>query len=205
MTALAKYERLEAAAAYYDGETARARGVIVKFGDASLIVVNHDDLPITHWSLAGVRDISQAGGSLTLTPGYDGDERLVIEDRDMVAAIREVCPDLRQGRSISARSWRKVAIWSAIALTSVYLIVFEIVPSLADQMATLIPAEAEIAMGAQMAEQFADFLTEGEDARFCSTPAGDVALAPRAATVVSVAAALKRRIVRAFIGMEMIE
>ena len=177
MTALAQYERLEAPARYFDGETARARGVIVKFGDASLIVVNYDDLPITHWSLAGVRDLSQKGGGLTLTPDFDSDERLVIEDPDMVEAIRKVCPDLRSGRQISARSWRKIGFWAAAAIGSVYLIMFHIVPSLADQMATLIPPEAEIAMGEEMVAQFAELLTEDDEPRFCSTPAGDAALA----------------------------
>ncbi|MEO1612706.1 MAG: hypothetical protein AAFU55_10220, partial [Pseudomonadota bacterium] len=80
MTALAQYERLEAPGRYFDGETATPREVIVKFGDASLVIVNMSDLPITHWSLAGVRDISHEGGGLTLTPDFDSDERLLVED-----------------------------------------------------------------------------------------------------------------------------
>ena len=88
MTALAKYELLEAPGRYFDGETARPRDVVVKFGDASLIVMNHDDLPITHWSLAGVRDLSSGRGPLSLTPDHDSDERLTVEDPDMIAAIR---------------------------------------------------------------------------------------------------------------------
>lgn len=177
MTALAQYERLEAPGRYFDGETAKPREVIVKFGDASLIVTNMEDLPITHWSLAGLRDVSHEGGGLVLTPDFDSDERLVVDDADMVAAIRTVCPDLKRGKPVSGRNWRKVAIWAAVAVGSIYAIVFHLVPSLADQLATLIPPEAEITMGEKMVDQFANLLTEGDEPQYCSTPQGDAALA----------------------------
>ena len=177
MTALARYERLEAAGRYFDGETARPREVIVKFGDASLIVSNMEDLPITHWSLAGVRDISHDGGGLALTPDRDSDERLIVTDPEMVEAIREVCPDLRRRPPPPRNRWRRIAIWSALALGSVYAIAFHIVPSLADQMAALIPPEAEIAMGEEMVDQFAALIAEDGPPRFCESPAGTRALA----------------------------
>ena len=177
MTALAQYERLEAPGLYFDGETARSREVVVKFGDASLIVLSLEDVPITHWSLAGLRDISQKSGGLALTPDPDGDERLLIEDAEMAAAIVAVCPDLRKVRAASGRSWARVALWSAAALGAVYAIIFHLVPALSDQMAVLIPPEAEVALGDEMAGQFARLLTREDEPRYCSTRAGDRALA----------------------------
>ena len=205
MTALAKYELLEAPGRYFDGETARGRDVVVKFGDASLVVMNHDDLPITHWSLAGVRDLSDGRGALALTPDFDSDERLTIDDVDMIAAIRAVCPDLTAARPAMRRRWPRVAFWAAAALGSIYVMVFHLVPALADQMATLIPPEAEIAMGEKMSEEFADLLSPGE-ARFCSSPAGDQALAAMTARLEGAAAShvpltvrvLDHRMVNAF-------
>ncbi|MEM7544783.1 MAG: M48 family metallopeptidase [Pseudomonadota bacterium] len=179
MTALAQYERLESTGRYFDGQTARPRDVVVKFGDASLIILDMGDMPIAHWSLAGVRDIGDGreDGSLTLTPDYDADERLTIDDPTMVQAIRTVCKDLRQRRPTTPKRWRKVALWTVAALGSVYMIMFHIVPALSDQLATLIPPEAEAAMGEKMVDQFADLLTPGDEPRFCSTPKGDKALA----------------------------
>lgn len=177
MTALERYERLEAPGRYFDGETARPRDVIVKFGDASLVIANMEDLPITHWSLAGVRDISHKGGGLALAPDFESDERLLIDDAEMVGAIRTVCPDLTRRETTNARSWRRVAVWVLVALGSVYAIMFHLVPSLADQLAKLIPPEAEIAMGDEMIGKFARIITGGKEPRFCSTPAGDAALA----------------------------
>ncbi len=179
MTALAKYQLLEAPGRFFDGETAAARDVVVKFGDATLILLGLDDVPIAHWSLAGLRDVAagNSGDGLVLTPDPDGSERLAMDDAEMATAIRTVCPDLRQKRPVSASRLRKVMFWSVAALGSLYLIIFHLVPALSDRLAVLIPPEAEIAMGEEMTDQFADLLTEGDGARFCSSPNGDRALA----------------------------
>lgn len=176
MTAPIKYDLLEAPGRYFDGRTAAARDVVVKFGDSSLILMTHDDMPIAHWSLSGLRDLGAGAGALSLTPDYESDERLVLEAGDMVTAIRRVCPALGQRRPVSRSRWRRAVFWMAAALGSVYLIVFHIAPALSDRMAALIPPEAEIAMGEEMATQFATFLSKGEP-RFCSGGAGGRALA----------------------------
>lgn len=179
MTALAKYQLLEAPGRYFDGESARPRDVVVKFGDATLMILDMDDMPITHWSLAGLRDLSSGddGEGLSLTPDIDGDERLAVDDPEMAAAIRTVCPDLRKRPRVRSSRLRKVMFWSVAALGSLYLIIFHLVPALSDRLAMLIPPEAEIAMGEEMVEQFADLLTEGDGPQFCSSPNGDKALA----------------------------
>ncbi|MEL6795095.1 MAG: M48 family metallopeptidase, partial [Pseudomonadota bacterium] len=82
-----------------------------------------------------------------------------------------------RGKATSGRSWRKVAIWTALAVGSIYAIVFHLVPNLADQMATLIPPEAEVTMGEKMVDQFTGFFVEEDQEPFCSTPQGDAALA----------------------------
>ncbi|QIE56439.1 M48 family metallopeptidase [Pikeienuella piscinae] len=176
MAAPVKYDLLEAPGRYFDGRTAAARDVVVKFGDASLILMTHEDMPITHWSLAGLRDLGAGAGALSLTPDYESDERLVLDDPDMVAAIRQVCPALGLPRPVSRSRWRRAIVWAAAALGSVYVIVFHLAPALSDRMAALIPPEAEIAMGEEMATQFAMILSKGEP-RFCAGGAGGRALA----------------------------
>lgn len=166
MTALAKYELLEAPGRYFDGAVAAPRDVVVRFGDASLILMTADDTPITHWSLAGLRDVGAGAGSLSLTPDHESDERLLISDDYMTAAIRAVCPSLSERRKTPGPRWRKAALWAATALGAIYLIIFHLAPALSDQLAELIPPEAEIAMGEEMAGQFASFIAKGE-ARFC--------------------------------------
>lgn len=175
MTALSRYELLEAAGRYFDGQTANAREVVVRFGDASLILMTMDDMPITHWSLAGLRDRGAGSGTLSLTPDDESEERLVIDDDDMVAAIRAVCPALNEKPAVPRSRKRRVVFWTAAAISSVYLILFHIAPALSDKLATMIPPEAEAAMGEQMVEQFTELLSDGEP-RFCVGDEGEAAL-----------------------------
>ena len=123
-TALGRYALLEAEGEYYDGMTARPQEVIVKFGESSLTLFSLDDTPITHWALAGMRELDGPDGAaeLRLTPDAEGDERLTIRDAEMIAAIRAVCPDLRKPlRQPGAK--RRIAFWGAAAVGSVLLIV----------------------------------------------------------------------------------
>src|SRR5690606_2169688 len=144
-------------------------------GDASLILATLDDTPITRWSLTGLRDLGAGEGALSLTPDDDGDERLVLEDPDMVAAIRAVCPDLERRRAVPRSRWRRASLWAAAALGAIYLIIFHIAPALSNQMAKMIPPETEAAMGREMAKQFTSLLSKSEP-RFCSGGAGGRAL-----------------------------
>ncbi len=176
MTALPQYDLLEAPGRYFDGRSAAPAEVIVKFGDASLILMRMDETPIAHWSLSGLRDLGGGGGSLSLTPDDESDERLTISDADMVAAIRKVCPDLAARPRTARPRWRRALLWGAAALVSVWLIVFHLAPALADRLATLIPPEAEAAMGEGMVDQFARLFASGPP-RFCEDAAGDTALA----------------------------
>lgn len=175
MTALARYARLEATGRYFDGRTARPSEVIVKFGDASLILMRHDDTPIAHWSLSGLRDLGAGGGGLALAPGEGSDERLVVEDRDLVAAIRAVAPKLDAAPRTERPRWRRALFWGAAALVALWLILFELAPALSDRLAALIPPEAEVAMGEEMRGQFAALIAGGE-ARFCEGGPGAAAL-----------------------------
>jgi Zn-dependent protease with chaperone function len=176
MTALPQYDLLEAIGLYFDGQVATPREVIVKFGDASLMVLDTNDMPVTHWPLATLRNVAGAGTALSLTPDQTGAERLSVDDPSMIEALRAVCPDLDAQRPIPRKRWRKIAIWGAAAILSVYLIVFHLIPSLSNQLAELIPPDAEIAMGEAMSGKFAQLITGFEDPNYCANPEGARAL-----------------------------
>ena len=177
MTALPRYELLEAEGRYFDGETARPRDVVVKFGDASLIVLNRTDVPITHWPLASLRKLGDGAGGMTLIPDHGSSERLMIDDDAMIDAITQVCPDLGRRAPVSRNRRRRALIWAVLALTSVYFLFFHIVPAISERMAELIPADAEVAMGEKVVDEIADFFSEDDEAVFCAAPAGKAALA----------------------------
>ncbi|MFV0475665.1 MAG: M48 family metallopeptidase [Pikeienuella sp.] len=144
--------------------------------------MTHDDMPIAHWSLAGLRNLGAGSEALSLTPDFESDERLTLDDPDMVAAIRQVCPSLDAPAPTSRSGWRRAGLWTVAALGSFYLILFHIAPALSDQLAELIPPETEVAMGEEMVEQFTTLLSDGEP-RFCTGGAGERALAKLTARI----------------------
>ena len=177
-TALASYEKLEAIARYFDGQSAQPVEVVLSFGGRSLVIVGLDDRAIAHWPLATLRSLDEPSGTvLQLVPDPSSDERVVLEDREMIQAIRNTCPDLHR-RKVDKPGLRRAALWSAGAIASVVLILLVLIPTLADQLAEYIPPEREQALGDAVAEQLGDLLVHQSAGRprLCSEPAGTYAL-----------------------------
>jgi Zn-dependent protease with chaperone function len=178
MTALEDYAKLEAEARYFDGNSATPLDVILSFGERSLMIVGMDDVPVAHWPLASLKSISNPkDGTAQLVPDLASDERVVLEDDEMIRAIGKVCPDLYH-RPVNKRGLKRAAVWGAAALASVLVILLVLIPSLADQLAEYVPPEKEVALGNAVAEQLGTVLA-GSDGRApveCTAPEGLAAL-----------------------------
>ena len=177
-TALTGYDKLEAIARYFDGQSAQPVEVVVSFGGRSLVIVGLDDRAIAHWPLATLRSIGEPAEALVqLVPDDSSDERIVLEDREMIEAIRGTCPELYR-RKVDKPGLRRAALWSAGAIGAVVLIMLVLIPMLADRLAEYIPAEREQALGDAVAEQLGDLLALQSAGRptICSESAGTHAL-----------------------------
>jgi Zn-dependent protease with chaperone function len=101
--------------------------------------------------------------------------RLTLTDASTLTMLRA-----RTGRLKSrppVRGMGRVLAWAAAAVTSVFVIVFYLVPVMADQLARVLPARGEQALGEATLGQIQAAL--GEDllpVSFCSTPDGEAAL-----------------------------
>jgi len=183
MTALAQYAKLEAEARYFDGESAHPRDVILGFGERSLVIIGPDDRPIAHWPLASLRAIGlRKDNPVQLVPQRDSDERLVLEDREMLDAIRKVCPDLYH-RPVDRGGVRRAFLWAGGAVASLTVIIFVLMPALAAQLSRMIPPEREQQLGDAVVDQLQTVLSYIGDERpeMCETPSGVEALARLAA------------------------
>jgi len=96
MTALDQYQRLEAVALWRSSPDAEPREVIVAFGNATLTLMNMNEEPWGHWSLAALEEISHGDHAMVLTPDPDQQETLSLDDRDMISAIRAVRGDAQK-------------------------------------------------------------------------------------------------------------
>ena len=178
MTALADYTKLEAEARYFDGQSANPVDVAVSFGGRSLVIVGMDDRAIAHWPLATLRSLGDpAEATVQLVPDHASDERVVLQDREMIEAISKVCPNLYH-RHVDKPVLRRAAFWTVGAIASVVLILLVLIPTLADQLAEYIPPEREQALGDAVAEQLGDLLAlqTSERPALCTEPSGTTAL-----------------------------
>lgn len=89
MTALQRYERLEAEGVWRPAPGAQRQEVIVVMGDATLVISDRGERPLAHWSLPAVERIG-SGLPARYTPGPDAGEELEIADAEMVTAIETI-------------------------------------------------------------------------------------------------------------------
>ena len=90
MTALERYDRLEAVGQWREGPGADPREVIVSFGATTLVLRDLAERAVGHWALAGMQVYQQSSDATVYSTAPDGHETLSICDPLMVAAISEV-------------------------------------------------------------------------------------------------------------------
>ena len=175
-----------AAGSYFDGLSAARHKVEVRIeGDTTLVLTGASLPEPLYWPLDRLRALEdQPGhGSLTITLfTEDGDEsprepaRLTLRDGELNARIRRLCPDLHR-RDVARGTWGRIIRYATLAVAAVLLMLFVILPRMADTLAELIPVEKEIAFGKSVTLQIERALgstTMGE--LHCSRPEGRAAL-----------------------------
>lgn len=175
------------AAQFFDGMTAGRHNVRVALSDdRQALMIHGDRLDETlRWPLADLRALTDTSDKdrLTLTRHmHTTDEaprdpaRLVIHDADLIAWVHRTRPGLFR-RDVHKGTWARVAKWTGGMVAAVALMLFVILPAMADTLARIIPIEREIAFGKSVTRQmeFALGGTRLGDLQ-CSNPAGEAAL-----------------------------
>lgn len=176
-------------ARYFDGQSAGGHDVELILDEAAGQLVF--DGPTLgggphHWPFARLRaqpDQARKGGLTLMLHAPTQDEaprdpaRLSLNDPGTIARLRRLCPDLGK-RDLHPGTWARIARRGALAVAAVVLILFVILPRMADTLAELIPIEREIAFGKAVTAQLEQALGAGrEDGLTCEDPAGRAALA----------------------------
>lgn len=180
-------DTMRGAAHFFDGETAGRHVVRVGLtSDRQAIMIEGDGLPEPlRWPLADLRAISDptVKESLVLTRFQDTDDetprdpaRLVLEDRALVDWIRTTRPNLYR-RDLRRGTGMRIVRNLAMATAAVGLMLFVILPAMANTLARIIPLESEVNFGKSVVGQMERFLggsTFGD--LHCSAPEGREAL-----------------------------
>ncbi|MEM7631105.1 MAG: hypothetical protein AAF227_03685 [Pseudomonadota bacterium] len=147
MTALNKYDRLEATGLWRATPEGQRREVVVSIGDATLVISDLNDRALTHWSLAAVERAPAAGKGAVFHPDGDPDETLELspEDAEMIDAIETLRLAVARARP---RPGRLRWLGAAVSVSAVAALAFLWLPgALVDHALRVVPPVKEVEIG----------------------------------------------------------
>jgi Zn-dependent protease with chaperone function len=162
---------------FYDGKSARTHSVDVACTEHSLLITGATLNGHVEWAYSEMRNVadvaSEKGASFRVMSGLG---RLNINSKDLITRLNKLALNLNKS-DIPAEIWKRISTWGAGAIVSVLAIIFVIIPSFANQLATWIPVEREIALGRVSVNQIESLLSYGDDANLtCKGQKGQAAL-----------------------------
>ncbi len=115
MTALHKYEKLEALVLWRQNATAQKRELIASVGEATLMLHDSTGAFVSHWSLAAMERIDPASNETALfRSGLDSEEEIEVSDRDFIKALAQINKVITRQRKRPGRM-RKYIVASILA------------------------------------------------------------------------------------------
>ncbi len=145
MTALSKYERLESTGLWRESLEAQRRDVHIAFGNASLIIKDHTDTALTHWSLPAIQRQNPGQRPALFVPGSDSNEELEIDDPTMIDAIEKVRRTIERRRPKAGRV--RVAVLLSIVTVIAALGLFWLPGAMTRHTVSVVPDSKRQAIG----------------------------------------------------------
>ncbi|MCR9276093.1 MULTISPECIES: M48 family metallopeptidase [Mameliella] len=155
---------------FYDGQNAEARPIDLSINEQRGVLLGEG----LDWPLDKIRQVHDVAGKdlVILRHRDDPAARLILTDKTLLARL----PDKDRSAPIARRG--RLAAWALGALASVALILFVLVPLMADQLAEYLPPEGEKALGEVTLRQIREALDDSglQPIAFCTAPEGEQAL-----------------------------
>lgn len=178
MTALDRFETLEASAVYREGPNADPIDVVVSFGGRSLMIVDLQDQAIAHWPLATLRGGDAGNASeLAVRPDDEASDIVRMVDPEMIAALREICPQIGNRVDEVTPKVRRPFAWIMIVLLCV-LTMWSAVLEVDRRLPHLIPTKQRVALSDTLLDRLSLIDVGGISlsVRLCTEPAANAAL-----------------------------
>ncbi len=150
MTALSKYDRLEATGLWRGTPETQKREVVVSVGDATLVISDLNDRAVTHWSLAAIERSADVDGRAVFFPDGDPGETLEFAptEAEMIDAIDTLRHAVARARPRPGRlRWLGAAV-SVLAVAAVAVIWLP--GALVDHAMRVVPPVKEAEIGAAL-------------------------------------------------------
>ena len=169
MTALKGYQRLECAGVWRASPEHQRKDVVVCVGDATLVMYDYADNPLTHWSLPALVRLNGNAKPAIFAPGAGSTEELEISDDSMIHALEQVRKVVSGHGPRNRRPWAKVIAGITCVLLALCIIWFPEI--LAIHSASMVPEAKRDEFGKRLLAHIQR--TSGHP---CHTPSGTAAL-----------------------------
>ncbi|GLQ34958.1 hypothetical protein GCM10007939_12410 [Amylibacter marinus] len=169
MTAIKEFDRLEALGLWKEGPDAQRREVVVSFGDATLVLSDIHNRPLTHWSLAAIQRVESSKSGTLFSVDAEALETLEIEDPLMVSAIGKVRMAIEMSRPHPGRLRWLIGLLVVLAFGAFCF--FWLPGGIARYAANILPE----AKAVQIGDELLSYIEKNTGAT-CSNPAGQRAL-----------------------------
>lgn len=148
MTALTKYERLEATALWRPEEGEQRLDVLLSLGDATLTISDMRENVLNHWSLPAIQRVNPGERPAIFRPGEDATEELETEDDDMIRALEKVRKLIERRRPHPGRlrHW----ITAGVLVSVLLLMVLWLPGALRSYTVSVVPDPTRAAIGQQI-------------------------------------------------------
>lgn len=172
---------------FFDGLTAGRHEVHVALSDdrMALVITGSTLTAPLRWPLMDLRALGDTADTarLTLTCKAETEDeaprdpaRLVVLDPALITWMHRTRPNLFKA-DVHRGTWKKLATYTGGALLAAGLMLFVILPAMANSLARIIPIEREVALGKTVTAQMERFLGGSRlGALRCDDPAGEAAL-----------------------------
>lgn len=150
MTALKRYQRLEALGLWRASPEAQRTNVAVSIGDATLTLADLGDRPLAHWSLPAVHRLNPGITPALFAPSADPlePESLEIEDQEMIDAIETVRRAIARSRPRTGRL--RLFITTLVLAAALIVAVFWLPGALIRHTVSVLPEAARAAVGQRL-------------------------------------------------------
>ncbi|WP_204113003.1 M48 family metallopeptidase [Shimia biformata] len=170
----AKPDAVTAFGIYFDGETAIPNDVVLTIDEARSALRIHVGAKTVIWPLADIRRVPDQADRSRQLLRLAGDPVARLFTEDQLVTVR--CPNL--GRRVPTLRTGRLMSWAAGAVASVAIITTVLVPVMANQLADVMPARGEKALGDATFQQIRSVLAPSgaDELRLCESPQGVRAL-----------------------------
>lgn len=169
MTALQKYDRIEASGLWRPTADEQRREVVVSIGEASLTIADMQDRALAHWSLPAIKRVNPDSFPAIYCPDGDPDESLELAESEtqMIAAIEKLRTAIQKRRPRPGRL--RLFTLSLSALSVLALAVFWLPGALRTHTVSVVPDVKREEIGLALMHQME---------RLTGKPCSDVLAAP---------------------------